>query len=112
MRWSPPRCARVLVELPKISWDDVGGLSEAQQQVQESVEWPLSSPEKFDRMGVDPRKGVLLYGPPGTGKTLMAKAVANETNANFISVRGHSCSRSGSASRRRRSGRPSGRPGR
>jgi transitional endoplasmic reticulum ATPase len=84
----PSAMREVLVELPKISWDDVGGLSEAQQQVQESVEWPLSSPEKFDRMGVDPPKGVLLYGPPGTGKTLMAKAVANETNANFISVRG------------------------
>jgi transitional endoplasmic reticulum ATPase len=78
----------VLVELPKISWDNVGGLEEAKQQVQESVEWPLTSPEKFDRMGVDAPKGVLLYGPPGTGKTLMAKAVANETNANFISVRG------------------------
>jgi len=78
----------VLVELPKISWDDVGGLQDAKDQVQESVEWPLSNPERFDRLGVDPPAGVLLYGPPGTGKTLMAKAVANETNANFISVRG------------------------
>ena len=84
----PSAMREVLVELPKISWEDVGGLSDAQQQVQESVEWPLTSPEKFDRMGVDAPKGVLLYGPPGTGKTLMAKAVANETNANFISVRG------------------------
>ena len=84
----PSAMREVLVELPKISWDDVGGLSDAQQQVQESVEWPLTSPEKFDRMGVNAPKGVLLYGPPGTGKTLMAKAVANETNANFISVRG------------------------
>jgi transitional endoplasmic reticulum ATPase len=84
----PSAMREVLVELPKISWQDVGGLNEAQQQVQESVEWPLTSPEKFDRMGVDAPKGVLLYGPPGTGKTLMAKAVANETNANFISVRG------------------------
>jgi transitional endoplasmic reticulum ATPase len=84
----PSAMREVLVELPKISWEDVGGLSEAQEQVQESVEWPLTSPEKFDRMGVDAPKGVLLYGPPGTGKTLMAKAVANETNANFISVRG------------------------
>ncbi|EMA67469.1 ATPase AAA [Halorubrum aidingense JCM 13560] len=84
----PSAMREVLVELPKISWDDVGGLAEAKQQVQESVEWPLTSPEKFDRMGVDAPKGVLLYGPPGTGKTLMAKAVANETNANFISVRG------------------------
>jgi len=84
----PSAMREVLVELPKISWEDVGGLSGAQEQVQESVEWPLTSPEKFDRMGVDAPKGVLLYGPPGTGKTLMAKAVANETNANFISVRG------------------------
>jgi len=84
----PSAMREVLVELPKVTWDDVGGLSEPQQQVQESVEWPLSSPEKFDRMGIRAPKGILLYGPPGTGKTLMAKAVANETNANFISVRG------------------------
>ena len=84
----PSAMREVLVELPKVSWEDVGGLSEAKQQVQESVEWPLTSPEKFERMGVEAPKGVLLYGPPGTGKTLMAKAVANETNANFISVRG------------------------
>jgi transitional endoplasmic reticulum ATPase len=84
----PSALREVLVELPKISWDDVGGLNEAKEQVQESVEWPLTSPEKFDRLGIDPPSGVLLYGPPGTGKTLMAKAVANETNANFISVRG------------------------
>ena len=84
----PSAMREVLVELPKVSWEDVGGLAKAKQEVQESVEWPLTSPEKFDRMGVEAPKGVLLYGPPGTGKTLMAKAVANETNANFISVRG------------------------
>ncbi|MFB6301499.1 MAG: AAA family ATPase, partial [Haloferacaceae archaeon] len=84
----PSAMREVLVELPKITWDDVGGLADAKQQVKEAVEWPLSSPEKFDRMGIEPPKGVLLYGPPGTGKTLMAKAVANETDANFISVRG------------------------
>ncbi len=84
----PSAMREVLVELPKVSWDDVGGLSDAKQQVQESVEWPLSNPERFDRLGIDPPKGVLLYGPPGTGKTLMARAVASETNANFISVRG------------------------
>ncbi|MFC5133934.1 MULTISPECIES: CDC48 family AAA ATPase [Haloferacaceae] len=84
----PSAMREVLVELPKVSWEDVGGLTDAKQQVQESVEWPLTSPEKFERMGVEAPKGVLLYGPPGTGKTLMAKAVANETNANFISVRG------------------------
>ena len=84
----PSAMREVLVELPKITWDDVGGLESPKQQVKESVEWPLTSPEKFDRMGVEAPKGVLLYGPPGTGKTLMAKAVASETNANFISVRG------------------------
>jgi transitional endoplasmic reticulum ATPase len=84
----PSAMREVLVELPKITWDDVGGLAEAKEQVQESVEWPMNSPEKFERMGINPPSGVLLYGPPGTGKTLMAKAVANETNANFISVRG------------------------
>jgi transitional endoplasmic reticulum ATPase len=84
----PSAMREVLVELPKITWDDVGGLETPKQNVKEAVEWPLSAPGKFDRMGVEPPKGVLLYGPPGTGKTLMAKAVANETNANFISVRG------------------------
>jgi transitional endoplasmic reticulum ATPase len=85
---SPSAMREVLVELPKISWDDVGGLDDAKSQVQEAVEWPMNQPEKFERMGVTPPSGVLLYGPPGTGKTLMAKAVANETDANFISVRG------------------------
>jgi transitional endoplasmic reticulum ATPase len=66
----------------------VGGLSEAKSNVRESVEWPMTAPEKFERLGIEPPAGVLLYGPPGTGKTLMAKAVANETDANFISVRG------------------------
>jgi transitional endoplasmic reticulum ATPase len=84
----PSAMREVLVELPKVTWDDVGGLTEAKNNVKESVEWPLNQPEKFTRMGVEPPAGVLLYGPPGTGKTLMAKAVANETNANFISVRG------------------------
>jgi transitional endoplasmic reticulum ATPase len=84
----PSAMREVLVELPKVSWNDVGGLETAKEDVKESVEWPMSSPEKFERMGIDPPSGVLLYGPPGTGKTLMAKAVANETDANFISVRG------------------------
>jgi transitional endoplasmic reticulum ATPase len=84
----PSAMREVLVELPKVSWDDVGGLTDAKSKVKESVEWPLTDRQKFDRMGINPPAGVLLYGPPGTGKTLMAKAVANETNANFISVRG------------------------
>jgi transitional endoplasmic reticulum ATPase len=78
----------VLVEPPKVISDDVGGLDAAKDEVRESVEWPMNQPEKFERMGINPPAGVLLYGPPGTGKTLMAKAVANETDANFISVRG------------------------
>lgn len=84
----PSAMREVLVELPKISWDDVGELEDAIGDVKESVEWPLRNPERFARLGIDPPAGVLLYGPPGTGKTLMAKAVANETNANFISIRG------------------------
>ncbi|MFB6104609.1 MAG: CDC48 family AAA ATPase [Halobacteriaceae archaeon] len=84
----PSAMREVLVELPKVSWEDVGGLQEAKRDVKESIEWPLTDPQKFDRLGIEPPSGVLLYGPPGTGKTLIAKAVANETNANFISVRG------------------------
>ncbi|MFB6082545.1 MAG: AAA family ATPase, partial [Halanaeroarchaeum sp.] len=84
----PSAMREVLVELPKVTWEDVGGLEDAKTEVKESVEWPLTDPQKFTRMGIRPPSGVLLYGPPGTGKTLMAKAVANETDANFISVRG------------------------
>jgi len=84
----PSAMREVLVELPKVTWSDVGGLEDAKGEIKESVEWPLSNPERFSRLGIEPPAGVLLYGPPGTGKTLMAKAVANETNANFISVRG------------------------
>ncbi len=84
----PSAMREVLVELPQVTWKEVGGLKDERQEVEEAIEWPLSSPEKFQRMGIEPPKGVLLYGPPGTGKTLMAKAVANETGANFISIRG------------------------
>jgi transitional endoplasmic reticulum ATPase len=84
----PSAMREVLVELPKVTWDNVGGLETVKENVRESVEWPLTAPEKFERLGIEPPSGVLLYGPPGTGKTLIAKAVANETNANFISVRG------------------------
>ncbi|HPH48711.1 MAG TPA: AAA family ATPase, partial [Methanothrix sp.] len=79
----------VLVELPAVSWSDLGGLGSLKQELIEAIEWPLKRPEKFRQMGVRPPKGVLLYGPPGTGKTMIAQAVANETAANFISVRGH-----------------------
>ncbi len=84
----PSAMREVLVEVPKVTWDDVGGLEDVKREVIEAIEWPLKYPEKFKKFGIKPPKGVLLYGPPGTGKTLIAKAVANESNANFISVKG------------------------
>ena len=84
----PSALREVLIEIPRVTWDDVGGLGEIKQQLREAVEWPLNKPEVFKRMGIKPPRGILLYGPPGTGKTLLAKAVANESRANFISVKG------------------------
>ncbi|MBS3055290.1 MAG: CDC48 family AAA ATPase [Candidatus Aenigmarchaeota archaeon] len=84
----PSAMREVLVEIPKVKWTDIGGLEEVKQGLKEMVEWPLKSPESFERLGIQPPRGVLLYGPPGTGKTLLAKAVANESGANFISVKG------------------------
>lgn len=85
---SPSALREVLVERPNVSWDDVGGLAKVKLQLQEAVEAPIKRPEVFREMGIRPPKGVLLFGPPGTGKTLLAKAVATESEANFISVRG------------------------
>jgi transitional endoplasmic reticulum ATPase len=84
----PSAMREVMIEIPKVVWNDVGGLDEAKQEIKEAVDWPLKYPEKFEKMNIRPPKGILLYGPPGTGKTLLAKAVANESSANFISVRG------------------------
>ena len=84
----PSAMREVLVEIPNIKWDDIGGLEDVKQDLREAVEWPLKTPEVFTRMGVTPPKGILLYGPPGTGKTMLAKAVANESEANFILVKG------------------------
>jgi len=84
----PSAMREFLIEVPKVSWDDIGGLEEAKQQLKEAVEWPLTKPEVFKRMGITPPRGILIYGPPGTGKTLLAKAVAHESNANFISIKG------------------------
>ncbi len=84
----PSAMREVLVEVPQVTWDDVGGLTEVQERLQEMVEWPLKQPEVFERMGIDVPKGIMLYGMPGTGKTLLAKAVANESEANFISIKG------------------------
>ena len=84
----PSAMREVLIEVPTTTWDDVGGLEGVRQEIREAVEWPLTQPDKFKKMGIHPPKGILLYGPPGTGKTLVAKAVARETAANFISIRG------------------------
>ncbi len=84
----PSALREVLVQVPDVEWNDVGGLDDAKQELKEAVEWPLKYPENFQRLGVKPPKGILLYGIPGTGKTLLAKAVASESEANFISVKG------------------------
>ncbi|MGV8084809.1 MAG: CDC48 family AAA ATPase [Candidatus Bilamarchaeum sp.] len=84
----PSALREVYIERPSVKWDDIGGNDEIKRQVQEAVELPLKRPEIFDKMGIRPIKGVLLYGPPGTGKTLLAKAVANESESNFISISG------------------------
>ena len=84
----PSAMREVLVETPMVTWDDVGGLEKVKQELIEAVEWPIKFHDAFLRMGIKPPRGVLLYGPPGTGKTLLAKAVARESEANFISVKG------------------------
>jgi len=84
----PSAMREVMIEVPKVTWNDIGGLDEVKSLLKETVEWPLKYPDSFKRLGIKPPTGVLLYGPPGTGKTLLAKAVANESGANFISVKG------------------------
>ncbi len=84
----PSALREIMVEIPDTTWEDVGGLDEARQEIIEAIEWPIKKPESFSRMGIRPPRGILLFGPPGTGKTLIVKAVANETEANFITVRG------------------------
>ena len=84
----PSALREVLVQIPDVKWDDIGGLDDVKQELKEAVEWPLKHPETFQRLGIKPPKGTLLYGIPGTGKTLLAKAVASESEANFISVKG------------------------
>ncbi|AMM53891.1 CDC48 family AAA ATPase [Pyrococcus kukulkanii] len=84
----PSALREVLIEVPNVHWDDIGGLEEVKQQLREAVEWPLKYPKAFKKLGITPPKGILLYGPPGTGKTLLAKAIATESQANFIAIRG------------------------
>jgi len=86
-RVQPSAMREVMVQAPTISWSDIGGLDESVERLKEGVELPLKSPQAFERLGIRPAKGFLLYGPPGTGKTLLAKAVAKEAEANFISMK-------------------------
>merc|ERR550514_1290401 len=85
---NPASLRETVVEVPNISWDDIGGLTDVKRELRELVQYPVDHPEKFEKFGMSPSRGVLFYGPPGCGKTLMAKAVANECQANFISIKG------------------------
>jgi transitional endoplasmic reticulum ATPase len=85
---TPTAMREVYIEIPTTHWEDIGGLDEVKQDLKEAVEWPLKTPEIFQRLGIRPPKGILLYGPPGCGKTLLAKAVATESAANFITIKG------------------------
>ncbi len=84
----PSAMREVLITKPSVTWNDIGGLGKVKDRLREIIEWPLQDPEGFDKFGIKAPKGVLLTGPPGTGKTLLAKAVANEADANFIAVKG------------------------
>ncbi|KAJ4840279.1 AAA ATPase cdc48 [Turnera subulata] len=85
---NPSALRETVVEVPNIRWDDIGGLEQVKRELQETVQYPVEHPEKFEKFGMSPSKGVLFYGPPGCGKTLLAKAIANECQANFISIKG------------------------
>jgi len=85
---NPSALRETVIEVPNISWDDIGGLEGVKKELQEVVQYPVEFPEKFEKFGMSPSKGVLFYGPPGCGKTLLAKAIANECQANFISIKG------------------------
>jgi len=85
---TPTAMREVSIEVPTVHWDDIGDLEDAKQELRESVEWPLKNPDVFKRMGIKPPRGILLFGPPGCGKTLLARAVATESEANFISIKG------------------------
>jgi transitional endoplasmic reticulum ATPase len=85
---TPTAMREVYIEVTTVHWDDAGGLDDVKQRLKEAVEWPIKSPEVFTKLGIRPPKGILLYGPPGCGKTLLARAVATESEANFISIKG------------------------
>ena len=85
---TPSALRETVVEVPNVSWEDIGGLESVKRELQELVQYPVEHPEKFLKFGMTPSRGVLFYGPPGCGKTLLAKAIANECQANFISIKG------------------------
>jgi transitional endoplasmic reticulum ATPase len=85
---TPTAMREIAVEVPVVHWDEVGGLEEVKEKLKEAVEWPLKNPEVFKRLGIQPPKGILLIGPPGCGKTMLARVVATESEANFISIKG------------------------
>jgi transitional endoplasmic reticulum ATPase len=85
---TPTAMREVYIEVTTVHWEDAGGLDEVKEHLKEAVEWPMKTPEIFTRLGIKPPKGILLYGPPGCGKTLLARAVATESEANFISIKG------------------------
>jgi len=85
---TPTAMREVYIEVSTVHWEDAGGLEDVKQHLKEAVEWPIKNPEMFKRLGIKPPKGILLYGPPGCGKTLLARAVATESEANFISIKG------------------------
>jgi len=85
---TPTAMREVYIEVPSVHWNDIGGLDEVKQELKEAVEWPLKTPEIFTRLGIKPPKGILVYGPPGCGKTLLARAIATESEANFITIKG------------------------
>ena len=84
----PSAMREVMVEIPNVSWNEIGGLEEIKNELKEAVEWPLKYPELFQKAGIRPLNGILLFGPPGCGKTLLAKAIATESQSNFISIKG------------------------
>ncbi|MBN2488515.1 MAG: CDC48 family AAA ATPase [Methanosarcinaceae archaeon] len=84
----PSAMREIMIEIPNVTWDDIGGVESVKCLLKEAVEWPLRNPESFRRIGVEAPKGVLLYGPPGTGKTMLAKAIAHESDSNFITAKG------------------------
>jgi transitional endoplasmic reticulum ATPase len=85
---NPSSLRETVVEIPTTTWEDIGGLEDVKANLREMILYPIEHPDKFQKFGMQPSKGVLFYGPPGCGKTLMAKAVANECSSNFVSIKG------------------------